>query len=143
MGVREVAAMLPAVLAEQLPDGLTRLDAPGGPLFLPRIEGVLGSRVHVRIMAHEVILSRARPEGLSAQNILAGHVARIVPGAGPAVMVHVAINGHEIIARITRRAAEQLALQPGDGVHAILKSMSIARDHVARAPTDQGRIPAA
>lgn len=88
-------------------------------------------------MAHEVIVSRARPEGLSAQNILAGTVTRIVPGAGPGVMVHVGVGGHEILARITRRAADQLGLQPGDTVHAILKSMSIARDHVARAPARQ------
>jgi molybdate transport system ATP-binding protein len=138
MGIREVAVMLPATVAEHLPDGLTRLDAATGPLFLPMIEGAPGTRVRVRIMAHEVILSRARPEGLSAQNILAGTVARVVPGAGPGVMVHVAVGAHEILARITRRAADQLALRPGDTVHAILKSMSVARDHVARAP-DWGR----
>jgi molybdate transport system ATP-binding protein len=134
MGIREVAVMLPATVAEHLPDGLTRLDAATGPLFLPTVEGAPGTRVRVRIMAHEVILSRARPEGLSAQNILAGTVTRVVPGAGPGVMIHVAVGEHEILSRITRRAAEQLALSPGDTVHAILKSMSVARDHVARAP---------
>ena len=137
MGIREVAAMLPATVAEHLGDGLTRLDAATGPLFLPSVEGAPGTRVRVRIMAHEVILSRARPEGLSAQNILAGTVARIVPGGGPGVMVHVAVGGHEILARITRRAADQLGLRPGDAVHAILKSMSVARDHVARARDDE------
>ena len=34
--------------------------------------------------------------------------------------------------RITRRAAVELALAPGDPVHAILKTMSVARDHIAR-----------
>lgn len=134
MGIREVAAMLPATVAEQLGDGLTRLDAPTGPLFLPTVDGAPGTRIRVRIMAHEVILSRERPVGLSAQNILAGTVAQIVPGHGPGVTVHVAIGAHEILARITCRAAAQLALQPGDTVHAIVKSMSVARDHVARAP---------
>lgn len=134
LGIREVAAMLPATVAEHLPDGLTRLDAPSGPLYLPRVEAAPGARVRVRIMAHDVILSRGRPVGLSAQNILAGTVDRIVPGAGPGVMVHIRIGGHEILARITRRAADQLALAAGDAVHAILKSMSVARDHVARAP---------
>ena len=86
-------------------------------------------------MAHEVILSRGRPEGLSAQNILAGTVAKIVQGKGPAVTVHVNVGSHEILARITRRAAGQMALQPGDRVHAILKSMSVARDHVQRLST--------
>ncbi|MFN3847543.1 MAG: TOBE domain-containing protein, partial [Paracoccaceae bacterium] len=131
MGIREVAAMLPATVAEHLPDGLTRLEAASGPLFLPMVDAPPGTAVRVRIMAHEVILSRARPEGLSAQNILAGRIVGIVSGQGPAVMVHIAVGGHEILARITRRAAEQMALAPGDGVHAIVKSMSVARDHIA------------
>ena len=134
MGIREVAAMLPAVIAAHGDDGLTRLDAPTGPLYLPGVEGAPGTAVRVRIMAHEVILSRTRPEGLSAQNIVPGAVARIVPGTGPGVMVHVDVGGHEILARITRRAADQMALRPGETVHAILKSMSVARDHVARTP---------
>jgi molybdate transport system ATP-binding protein len=139
MGIRELAVMLPATVVEHLPDGLSRLDAATGPLFLPTVSGAPGTRVHVRIIAHDVILSRARPEGLSAQNILQGRVARIVPGTGPGVMVHVTVGDHEILARITRRAADQMALQPGDTVHAILKSMSVARDHVARARTDAPR----
>ncbi len=138
MGIRELAVMLPATVAEHLPDGLSRLDAPTGPLFLPTVAGEPGTRVRVRIMAHDVILSRDRPEGLSAQNILEGRITRIAPGQGPGVVVHVAVGGHEILARITRRAADQLELRPGDTVHAILKSMSVARDHVARAP-DGGR----
>lgn len=39
MGIREVAAMLPAIVAEHLAEGLTRLDAPTGPLFLPSVGG--------------------------------------------------------------------------------------------------------
>ena len=135
MGIREVAVMLPAVITGHGADGLTRLDTEAGPLFLPGVAGRPGTRIRVRIMAHEVILSRGRPEGLSAQNILAGTVAKIVQGKGPAVTVHVNVGSHEILARITRRAAGQMALQPGDRVHAILKSMSVARDHVQRLST--------
>ncbi len=136
MGIRELAAMLPATVVAQLPDGLTQLEAPTGPLFLPNVEASPGTRVRIRILAQEVILARSRPEGLSAQNIVAGTVARIAPGQGPGVLVHVAIGDHEIIARITRRAADQLALRQGDPVHAIVKSMSVARDHVATVQPD-------
>jgi molybdate transport system ATP-binding protein len=139
MGIREVSAMLSAVIAEHLPDGLTRLTAATGPLFLPAIASAPGARVRVRIMAHDVILSRARPDGLSAQNILAGTITRIAEGKGPAVTVHIAIGGEELLARITRRAADQMHLHAGDHVHAILKAMSIARDHVARAPDLAGQ----
>lgn len=133
MGIREVAAMLPAVVVAHEEDGLSRLDTVGGPLFLPRVDGDPGARLRVRIMAHEVILSRAKPVGLSAQNILAGKITAVLPGDGPGVMVHLAIGEDEIVVRITRRAAADLNLAPGDTVHAILKSMSVARDHIARA----------
>jgi molybdate transport system ATP-binding protein len=136
LGIREVAALLSAQVIAHFPDGLTELHCAAGPLFLPQIKAAPGARVRLRILAHEVLLSRSRPEGLSAQNILAGRVARILPGAGPAMIVHVALGEEEIIARITRRAAEQLALSPGDEVHAIMKSMSIARDHIARAASE-------
>ncbi len=141
LGIREVAAMVTATLTAHLPDGLSELQTVAGPLFLPAVDCLPGSRLQVRIMAHDVILSRARPEGLSAQNILAGTVARIEPGEGPGVMVHVAIGSDEILARITRRAAGQMALKPGDPVHAILKSLSIARDHVTRAGLASGKRP--
>ena len=123
---REVGAELISRTSRKV--ALTR----AGALFLPGVAGSPGTRIRVRIMAHEVILARARPEGLSAQNILAGTVAQIVQGKGPAVTVHVRVGNHEMLARITRRAAEQMALQPGDPVHAIVKSMSVARDHVTR-----------
>lgn len=131
LGLREVAALLPAIVAGAEEDGLTRLDTATGPLFLPGIDSPPGTRLRVRIMAHEVILSRDRPIGLSAQNILPCTVTAVRPGDGPGVMLHLAVGPDEILARITRRAAAQLALQPGDAAHAVLKSMSVARDHIA------------
>jgi len=133
MGIREAGAMLPARVAEHLPDGLSRLETASGSLFLPMVDGAPGARVRVRIMAHDVILSRDAPVGLSAQNILAARITQIVAGTGPGVMVHLAVGDDEILARITRRAADQMGLQTGQPVHAILKSMSVARDHVGHA----------
>ena len=133
LGIRELAALLSAVVAQAEDDGLTRLETATGPIWLPGVVGAPGTRLRVRIMAHEVILSRARPVGLSAQNILPGTVTAVQPGDGPGVMVHLRIGTDEIVARITRRAAAELGLVPGDSVHAVLKTMSVARDHIARA----------
>ncbi|KAB2788622.1 molybdenum ABC transporter ATP-binding protein [Brucella anthropi] len=134
MGIREMASLLPAVITGHDDDGLTRLETAAGPIFLPSVGGTPDTRVRVRIMAHDVILSRARPHGLSAQNILPGIVSSVQAGDGPGVMVHLRIGDAEIIARITRRAAADLKLAPGDNIHAILKAMSVARDHIAPAP---------
>ncbi len=131
LGLREIAAMLTARIAGQEPDGTTRLETTGGPIWLPALDGRPGQRVRVRVLAHEVILSRARPEGLSAQNIIAGRVKSVTPGEGPGVLVRMAVGEDELVARITRRACGALALNPGDPVHAVLKTMSVARGHVA------------
>jgi len=133
MGIREVAALLSAVVVAQEDDGLTRLQTATGPIFLPGALGPPGTRLRVRVLAHEVILSRARPEGLSAQNILPATVTSLHQGDGPGVMVHLAIGADEIVARITRRAASAMQLASGDAVHVILKSMSVARDRIALA----------
>jgi molybdate transport system ATP-binding protein len=130
MGIREAAAMVPATIDRHDSDGMTRLTTSAGPLWLPNVDGAPGTRVRVRIMAHEVLLSRARPEGLSAQNILPVHVIDLQSSDGLAVMVRLGFGEDTILARITRRAAQSLALQPGDQIHAIFKSMSVARDHI-------------
>ncbi len=131
LGVREAAALLPARITGEVQDGLTRLETATGPIYLAGVTGPAGSMVRVRIMAHEVILSRARPTGLSAQNILPAVITSLQEGDGPAVMVHLVIGPDAVLARITRRSVAELGLAPGQTVHVILKSMAVARDHIA------------
>jgi molybdate transport system ATP-binding protein len=107
-------------------DGLTELDAGGMPLFLPRIAPPPGTVLRVRVAAHDVLLSRGRPEGLSALNILPGKVREMRPGAGPGVLVALDTGAGRVLARITRRSAEALGLAPGAEVHAIVKTVSVA-----------------
>lgn len=132
MGLREAGSTLGARIAAQEEDGLTRLDAATGPLWLPRIEGEIGAPVRVRIMAHDVILSRAAPEGLSALNALPCVVDSITPGEGPGAMVRLSVGDEILLARITRRSVDALGLGPGDSCHAVLKSMAVARSNVRR-----------
>lgn len=130
MGLRELSATLPARVVAHDADGLTHLETATGPIWLPRLNAETGAVVRVRIMAHEVILARTRPEGLSAQNILPAIITRIVAGEGPGVIVHLSIGGDEVFARITRRAAASLGLEVGQEAYMVLKSMSVARDHI-------------
>jgi molybdate transport system ATP-binding protein len=136
MGLREAGAAILARIAAQEADGLTRLDTAAGPILLPRIDGAAGTAVRVQVMAHEVILSRQRPTGLSALNVLPATVVAVKPGEGPGVLVQLRLgSGDELIlARVTRRSAEALSLAPGIACHAILKSMAVARDHVGALP---------
>jgi molybdate transport system ATP-binding protein len=131
MGLRAVSRLITAQVAAHEDDGLTRLLTAAGPLFVPEVAAAIGAKVRLRIMAHDVILSRPRPKGLSAQNILPVTVRQVVAGQGPAVMVHLTLGAEELTARVTRRAAADLALVPGDNIYVVLKTMSVARDHLA------------
>lgn len=126
-GAREAGAILSARVIRHHKDGLTELEAGGLPLFLPRLGRAPGEAVRVRIAAHDVILARARPEGLSALNILPGMVAEIRAGEGPGALVALDTPAGRVLARITRRSALALGLAPGAPVHAVVKTVSVAR----------------
>jgi molybdate transport system ATP-binding protein len=130
MGLRDAGSVLSARIAAQEDDGLTRLDSVAGPLWLPRTPGEPGRSLRVRIAAQDVILSRDRPIGLSALNILPCTVAALYDGQGPGVLVRLEVGPEFLLARLTRRSAQALGLAPGVAVHAILKSVAVAQADV-------------
>ncbi|MEQ9260064.1 MAG: molybdenum ABC transporter ATP-binding protein [Roseovarius sp.] len=125
-GAREAGALLTARVARHHEDGLTELDAQGLALFLPRIARAPGTALRVRIAAHDVILARTRPEGLSALNILPGTVRELRPGEGPGTIVALDTAAGRVLARVTRRSASALGLEPGVTVYAVIKTVSVA-----------------
>lgn len=130
IGLRETGAVLNATVARHHDDGLTELQVSAGRLFLPGIDLPPGTGTRVRILAHDVILSRTAPTGLSALNILPGTVTELRAGDGPGMIVQMR-SGHDLLlARITRRSAEALSLAPGSPVHAVIKSVAVARADV-------------
>ena len=126
-GAREAGAVLTARVAAHHADGLSELDAGGVSLFLPRVPQPPGATLRVRIAAHDVILARARPEGLSALNVLPGVVAEVRPGEGPGAIVALDTPAGRVLARITRRSTDALGLAPGVAAHAVVKTLSVAR----------------
>lgn len=127
LGLRDAGAVLAARIVAQDADGLTQLMTLAGPIWLPQVAGETGRVLRIRIGAQDVILARARPEGLSALNILPATVDALHPGQGPGVLVRLDLGGEYLLARITRRSAQALELKPGDRIHAILKSVSVAQ----------------
>ena len=61
---------------------------------------------------------------LSARNQLPGTVKTVTLGGIMAEVV-VEVAGQEVVAAITRGAAERLNLQPGDAVTVIIKSTAV------------------
>ncbi len=130
LGIRDAGAVIRARVLRHHADGLSELETAAGPLFLPQVAAAAGTRVRVRIHAHDVILSRDAPVGLSALNILSVEVAALRMGEGPGVVVQLRAGEERLLARVTRRSAEALGLAPGLACHAILKSVAVAQGDV-------------
>ena len=130
LGLREVGSLLSATMVGQDADGLSRLDTPAGPIWLPRLGAAPGAQVRLRILAQDVVVSLTRPEGISALNILPVTVLDIREGEGPGALVGLAVGPERLLARITRRSVAALGLVPGMQVHAIVKAVSVARENV-------------
>jgi molybdate transport system ATP-binding protein len=134
LGARAAGAVIEGRVAAHHADGLMEVDAGGARLFVPRAAGAVGERVRLRIAAHDVILSRTTPEGLSALNILAGDVVSVRAGGGPGCIVSVRTAAGVVLARITRRSADRLGLVEGAPCCAIVKSVAIAPEDVGAGP---------
>jgi len=129
-GVRGAGALLSAKIVKHHKDGLTELSAGNESLFLPRVAKPLGHVVRVRIAAHDVLLSRRRPEGLSALNILRGRIIAIRPGEGPGTIVSLETSAGKVLARVTQRSATALELTEGVECYAIVKTVAIAPEDI-------------
>ncbi|MGH8166169.1 MAG: molybdenum ABC transporter ATP-binding protein, partial [Woeseiaceae bacterium] len=108
---------------------LTYLDLHGETLTMPMVEGAVPDRtVRLRIRARDVAIAIRRPEGLSIRNVLPGTVAAIVrePDTGIAEVL-IRIRGDRIRARVTLASVEDLQLEAGMSVFALIRSVSFER----------------
>ena len=130
LGLREAGAVLQArIEAQEEEDGLTRLITGAGPVWLPRIEGAPGRNLRLRILAQDVMLALSPPQGVSALNHLPAVVEEVRLGDGPGALVRLRAGDEALLARITRRSARVMELQPGLRLHAVLKAVSVAQEN--------------
>jgi molybdate transport system ATP-binding protein len=104
---------------------LTQLSLGAERLVVPHIARGVGEKVRIRIDAQDVMLAVARPDGISANNVLRSVVSALKQGDGPHADVQLALGAVHLTARITRRSAERLKLAPGSEVYAVIKSVTI------------------
>jgi len=131
--VREVlaAAVEPGgtyenVLAGSLEGG--RLTLPGGAFLVvpPAPELPPGARAAYAVSAEDVLVSTQALAGISARNVLEAKVAAIEE-VGPDSFVRADAAGFEWRAKLTRAAAQELALGPGARVWLVVKTHSLRR----------------
>jgi molybdate transport system ATP-binding protein len=83
--------------------------------------------VRVRILARDVSLTLEHQAGTSILNILAARVAELVPLGEAQLMVRLEVGGSPLLARITRKSAAVLGIEPGRAVWAQIKSAALLR----------------
>jgi molybdate transport system ATP-binding protein len=108
--------------------GLTVLSTRAGRLQVASSALPVGAATRVRILASDVLISLTAPVGVSALNVLPGRVVEIGQRrAGGAVELRLDCGGESLLARLTAKSVDALALVPGSHVHAVIKSVSIDR----------------
>lgn len=131
-GPDEAGVVLHAVVAGHDEHyALSRLHFAGGDLWLGRVPHGLGEAVRVRVPARDVSLVREAPGATSILNVLPAEVLAL-HGLGATVTVRLACvdgadpgHGSPLLARITRRSADALALEPGLRLYAQVKGVSL------------------
>ena len=122
------ACSTPRWRATTRPSSFPSLASAAGELQVPRLSAPVGAPVRAYIRARDVMLSLKPPEEISALNVLAGRITAIEPtGNGAQADVRLDCNGATLIARLTVKSVERLALTPGRPVHAVIKSVSFER----------------
>jgi len=91
------------------------------------VSASVGDLVRVRIRARDVSLALSPPAGVSILNVLHGRIAEISPGDGAVVDVRIQVGAASVLARITRRSLDQLRLEQGKEIYAMVKAISLDR----------------
>src|SRR3569832_1919623 len=88
----------------------------------------IGTRLRLRVHARDVALGLEPPRRSRLLNIIAARIVEIAQTAQAGhVLVKLEIEGQTLLARITRKSAEGLALRAGMPVYALIKSVALMR----------------
>jgi molybdate transport system ATP-binding protein len=124
----DVGAVIEGVAAaHDTADQLTRLDFPGGCLWITRVDCALGARLRVRVHARDVSVALVPPSATSILNVLPARIVEIRDDAPDRVSLLLELGGQgtRLLARITRRSKAALGLAPGAAVHAQIKGIAL------------------
>ncbi|WP_019342032.1 molybdenum ABC transporter ATP-binding protein [Stutzerimonas stutzeri] len=105
---------------------LTRLTFQGGDVLVAQRSEAVGHRLRFRVHARDVSLTLERAEGTSISNLLPVRVEEVVSADTPAhVLVRLSAQGTPLLARITRRSADQLGVTEGKALWAQIKTVAL------------------
>ncbi len=115
--------------------GLTLLEHPAGLISVPGALGRPGEPYALLVRATDVALAVQRPRDVSFRTVLLGSIRGIAVDDGPLARVEIALRGEgRLLALVTRKAIDELALDTGDDVFAMVKATALDERSLAYAP---------
>lgn len=129
----DAVSILPARLVNwDEPYGLAEFDVAGSAFFLPLQKAPVGERHRLRISASDVALAPARRKSLPRTSILnqpTAIITAIKPYDRHQLSVFLQLgtgeNKTSLLSRITLKSWDRLQLEPGNEVHALIKSVAL------------------
>jgi len=123
----DAGVVLQAVVAERDTSWhLTRVEFPGGSLWVRDGGHALGQPVRVRILARDASIALQRSTHTSIQNCLSAVVDEIADDHHPALsLIRLKLGDSPVLARLTRRSAVGLGLLPGLPVWVQIKAVAL------------------
>ncbi len=115
--------------------GLTSLGHPAGNLSVPGRLGAVGARHRLLVRATDVALAVQRPRDVSFRTVMRGVITDIEVDEGPVARVEIALKGHgRLVSLVTRKSVDELAIDRGDELFAMVKAISLDERTLAFAP---------
>ncbi len=134
-GFAAVSVIEARVQAHDARYGLTVLEHPAGPISVPGAIGRPGDLHRLLVRATDVALAVQRPRDVSFRTVLLGTIRDIDTDDGPLARVEIVLRGEgRLVALVTRKAIDDLALDRGDDVFAMVKATALDERSMAFAP---------
>jgi molybdate transport system ATP-binding protein len=86
-----------------------------------------GMKVRLRIRSRDVSLSRYAPVDISIRNIFPVVINSILTDDGPFAELNLQLGDVQLLSRISRKSVQDLNLQKGEQIFALIKAVSIDR----------------
>jgi molybdate transport system ATP-binding protein len=122
----ELGAVIDARVSEvDAAGGISTLTFGSSRLAVPQLL-LPGQRRRLEIHARDVSLALDEPGRSSILNVLPGRVVEVRDGGSLQPVIAVDVGGAVLLARVSRRSLQQLALVPGLAVYAQIKAIAVA-----------------
>lgn len=122
----DAGVVIKAYVAQHEADDLTRLEFPGGQIYVSRRQEPVGTRMRCRVHARDVSLALVPQTKTSILNSVSATVVDLAPTNTPGqVLVRLDVGDEPLLARITQRSADKLDIRPGLTLTAQIKAVAL------------------